>query len=95
LLNSWVNYGSWGDAGYRKLASGLVVLKGLVKSGSDPGAIFVLPSGYRPADASIFACDDAAGSGRIDVDASGNVSANGVDTAYVSLNNIRFYADGS
>lgn len=51
LLNSWVNYGTGGNAaGYWKDASGWVHLRGLVKSGT-PGAssvIFTLPSGSRP-----------------------------------------------
>lgn len=46
LLNGWVNYGGvYSVAKYRRIGE-LVVISGLVKSGSGP--IFVLPAGFRP-----------------------------------------------
>jgi hypothetical protein len=51
LLNSWVYYGSpFAPPGYYMDASGIVHLRGLVKSGTLGGAtpIFTLPTGYRP-----------------------------------------------
>ena len=48
--NSWVNFGAGeATAAFRKLPSGLVVLKGLIKSGTVGAAAFTLPIGYRPA----------------------------------------------
>lgn len=50
--NGWQHYSTdptgWEHAGYIKLASGLVVLKGLVKNGTAGETIFNLPVGYRP-----------------------------------------------
>jgi hypothetical protein len=47
--NSWVNSGgTLFAAGFFKDASGFVHLRGNVKSGTVPAAIFTLPAGYRP-----------------------------------------------
>lgn len=47
--NGWVNYGApYGGARFRKLASGLVVLDGLISTGTIGAAAFTLPVGYRP-----------------------------------------------
>ena len=46
---SWVNYAApYGPARFRKLASGLVVMEGLISSGTVNGTAFTLPVGYRP-----------------------------------------------
>lgn len=47
LLNGWVNYTGFAPAGYRRLASGLVLLRGLVRSGTVGAPIFILPPEYR------------------------------------------------
>ena len=58
FANSWVNHGfSNATAAFRKLPSGLVVIKGLVKAGvtTNPTTIFTLPAGYRPVGHMFFA----------------------------------------
>lgn len=47
--NGWVDYGSiYSPIGYRRTAEGLVMLRGLIKSGTVQTTIFVLPTGFRP-----------------------------------------------
>ena len=50
FANSWVNFGgAEATAAFRKLANGMVVIKGTVKDGTGLTAtIFTLPVGYRP-----------------------------------------------
>ena len=101
--NSWVNYNGWGDCAFRKMADGMVLLKGLIKSGNTGATIFTLPVGYRPSpsptgplsaeDNHIFAVIANAGMGRVDVYADGKVNANGLNNTWVSLNSIRFLAE--
>lgn len=93
LVNSWVNYGlTWDTAAYRKVGD-IVYLRGLVKNGSIPGAIFTLPSGYRPPADILFAADmDANKHARIDVYTSGIVHCQGGDgtNVYLTLSGVSF-----
>jgi hypothetical protein len=76
LLNGWVDYGgSFHEARYRKLPSGLVEVRGLIKDGTttSPTVLFILPAGYRPAANLIFATLNGGALGRMDVRASGDV----------------------
>ena len=75
FLNNWVNLGGTKDtAGYYKDRSGIVRLKGAVGSGVNGQALFLLPTGYRPAKDvrwTTIAFDGAAERvGRIDIAAS-------------------------
>jgi hypothetical protein len=45
--NSWVNYGTYQGAQYRRVGD-IVECRGLVKSGTVGSAIFTLPTGFRP-----------------------------------------------
>jgi hypothetical protein len=97
--NSWVNYGSWGDAAFRRIGT-IVYLSGLIKNGTNPATMFTLPEGYRISatingtGGHIFSGHDSSlVNHRIDVYADGKVNANGVSTGYVSLNGIRFITD--
>lgn len=103
---TWKNYGApYQAAGFFRDAQGVVHLTGLVRAESITGdrrscigtaAIFVLPTGYRPAAAQIFTVlttGDVVG--RVDVYASGEVkciSGNSAVTAdaYLSLSGISF-----
>ena len=93
--NAWVNYDAttWDTAGYRIDPDGRAHLKGLVKSGTDPGTIFTLPSGYRPALNQMFSVVSADVFARVDVNSDGTVKvAVGGNNAWVSLNGIAFDA---
>jgi len=47
--NGWVNYADpYGPGRFRKLASGLVVMEGLINGGTVAATAFILPVGYRP-----------------------------------------------
>ena len=92
--NSWADYGApFGPAGYRKLSSGLVVLKGLVQGGTAAG-IATLPAGYRPGHQGLFnmqtnpniAC-------RIDIQTDGVILHNGGSNVWLALNGITFLAE--
>lgn len=95
LLNGWVNNDPPNTvAGYRKEPSGVVRLRGSVRSGTPGSAfpIFVLPSGYRPSGELFFVAENGTGSSTtIVVQASGNVYAvAGALTARLSFGNLTF-----
>lgn len=53
LLNGWVEYNTavYGNVRYRKTPGGLVIVDGMIKSGTvgdTSKPVFVLPEGYRP-----------------------------------------------
>ena len=49
LTNGWLNYPDpYGPGRFRKLASGLVVMEGLIYNGTVGATAFILPVGYRP-----------------------------------------------
>jgi len=94
-VNSWADYGvPFGPAGYRKLSSRLVVLKGLVQGGT-AAVIATLPAGYRPGHQGLFnmqtnpnvAC-------RIDISTAGVINHIGGSAGWISLNGITFMAEG-
>ena len=107
-----MNYGSsLSTAAYAKDAFGFVHLKGVVKcppaSGTSFGSrpcekadpsnvIFVLPTGYRPAETSVFASVSNNAFGRVTVDANGKVIAEVGDVytldndGWISLDGITF-----
>lgn len=96
LGNSWINYGAGFDtAGYRMMADGTVMLKGLIKLGTAAVAAFTLPVGYRPGQAQVFTCYAGVGTCRLDVAGSGTVTVSSYvapgTNAYVSLNGVRFW----
>ena len=54
FVNGWLDYGApFTPSGFRKLSSGLVLLRGLVKNGTQTH-ICTLPPGYRPAVRGLF-----------------------------------------
>jgi hypothetical protein len=102
----WVNY----DAGFNtvafyKDATGIVHLRGLVKNGCPfgvalPGGIdpiFTLPAGYRPAAQELFVTERSDGSGRLDVEADGDIVPIGgilPSGGWISLGGLSFRAAG-
>ena len=100
-------FGFWGDygngfapGGYYRDALGVVRLKGVVIGSSincPLGAIFTLPSGYRPAQDSVFAVPAhvaSEGFARITVAAGGDVTVQGNADGRYSLDGIAFRAGG-
>lgn len=91
LQNNWIDYStsSWATAAYTKTSSGLVVLKGLIKSGTAGTTVATLPPGYRPSQNLLFTSIASSANARIDVLTNGNVNiANG--SGDLSLESVRF-----
>jgi hypothetical protein len=97
--NGWTNYGgSWPAASFRKLASGLVLLRGLVVGTGGAGAtIFTLPAGHRPGGGlgQRYACvqNNALGVCNAYYDGRVEMEAPAAATPYLFLDNIRFLAE--
>lgn len=96
LANGWITYSAaYNPFGYWKDASGVVHLRGMLKSGT-PGntAIFTLPAGYRPAYRELFDCETAGNTVdcRLDVLANGQIQIVGGDTTWTSIDGISFVA---
>ncbi len=74
FTNSWVNAGG-GDANanFRMLDTGLVQLKGSVKTGTITTSAFTLPVGYRPLDLRRFAVASSGALGILLINSSGTV----------------------
>lgn len=96
LAGSWENFGGgYATMQYRKDTSGLVTIKGCVKTGS--GILFTLPVGYRPAESKRFACcGGLAGtpvSGQVDIGSSGSVTpVLGDNTTLFAVDEVSFLA---
>jgi hypothetical protein len=91
--NGWTSAGGSNPrAAYKRLPSGLVVLRGTVQSGTVEKAAFTLPGGYRPADGQLIFPSDGDGTyRRVDVQTSGAViPRTGTPTG---LDAIRFIAE--
>lgn len=94
FTDGWLDYVGAGasPAGFYKDPWGRVHLRGLIDSGSVPGDIFTLPSGYRPDQIARFLVADNAAYGRIQVLTSGIVHIS-AGTAPISLDGISFRED--
>jgi hypothetical protein len=97
--NSWVNNGgAYPGAAYGR-EDGLVLLRGLVRSGtvSGSGTIFVLPVGYRPGARLMFPVICASGStrqiGQCDITSIGEVIAVTGANTFWSLDGLLFRAE--
>lgn len=104
FTNGWVNYAApYGPLRWRKLSSGLVLLEGLIQSGTLGSTAITLPVGWRPApqaDGSyrdyIFICASAAGSApgeNVRLDSGGALRPAGTGSnTWIDLSAIRFLA---
>jgi hypothetical protein len=91
LLNAWVNYASgYNPAGYFLDKSGIVHLRGLVRSGTVGAAIFTLPAGYRPPFRELHMVMSNGAVARCDVLVDGSVTAVTGSNAWFSLDGITF-----
>lgn len=100
--SGWVDYSStFAHATYTRTSAGVVSLKGLVKNGTATWdtTMFTLPPGYRPDTRLIFYVGSynagASGFGRIDVLPSGEVRFMQGTSNWISLDSIKFLANGS
>jgi collagen type I alpha len=102
--NSWVNYSAdpLNGAAFRKDSTGLVTLKGTVRSGNTGVAIFTLPAGYRPGAGAAsaqrtFITGAGPGLGMLIAYYDGKVWLNnffaGGTNAYIYLDGVQFYSD--
>lgn len=90
FLNSWVNFGSPYPlvAFYKDIDTGIVFVKGAVKSGTSASAtIFTLPVGYWPSETVEISGFSNYGSANVTIDNAGNVScpSNG-STGFIHFN---------
>lgn len=93
LLNSWVNYGApYDNAGYYKDPFGIVRLRGVVKSGTTPNAIFTLPAGYRPANNKLMPIVSNALFGAVSIASNGDVLSSIGSNVYFTLDGVTFRA---
>ena len=96
LLNGWVNYGSgFATAGYRKVGD-LVVLKGLIRSGTvtTGTAIATLPAGHCPSGTTHNVTVSNAAIATINIYTNGNIVTNvGVQAAWLSLDGVVWAAE--
>jgi hypothetical protein len=94
-VNSWVDYSApYSPAGSRKLSSRLVVLRGLVMSGT-AATIATLPVGHRPGIQLLFGAQTNPNvMCRIDISPAGTISHIGGNAGWISLNGITFMAEG-
>lgn len=92
LSGSWTDYGGeYSTTGYFRDKNGIVHLRGVIQSGS--GAIFTLPTGFRPALREIHLVQAISGVAQIHILSDGLVTL--VDgTPWISLDGITFRANG-
>ncbi len=99
LKNSWIDYNSsnWTTAGYTKTSAGMIVLKGLVKSGTATAGTVIgtLPAGYRPAERLLFQTGSAGAVGRIDIETNGDISIQVGTNTWISLDGLNFMPSGT
>lgn len=94
LRNGWTKYGSpYAAAAYTKTRAGVVVLKGLIKSGALDSATATLPADYRPAAHLMFEASANSAACRFDVFSHGDISVTSAcSNAWASLDSIRYLA---
>jgi len=97
LINAWASYGApFANASYRIDSSGVVELQGTLKLGNATAGtvLFNLPPGYRTNATKIFATASADAFGEIRITATGDVTINAGTNTWLSLDGIRFLAEG-
>jgi len=90
------NYGA--NAGYRRLATGLVILRGLVQGGAASTLVATLPAGFRPVNVTLVPAAMYGGIQRIDIGNDGGIRcaemlAGVFSNLWLSMNGITFLAE--
>lgn len=95
--NSWVNHVAAGNgpAQFRRLPTGEVVMRGIIKDGTVLATIFTLPSTYYPPYTARFAIVSTNAFGFLSVDTAGIVILLAGTNTYISLDQVRFFAVGA
>lgn len=99
LINSWVYYSApYTTAQYTRAADGIVMLKGLIRSGANGTDIATLPtgSGLCPKERLILTVDSNAALGRVDIIpgvSTCEISTQSVSSGWVSLDGIRWIGE--
>jgi len=101
LVNNWVNYGGgFATAGYTRStnetasgSTGVVSLKGLIRSGSGSANVMTLPVGYRPKNRILYTTGSTGAYSRIDILPTGEVYTYTSNNTWLSLDDIIFLAE--
>lgn len=103
--NNWVVYPGYTSPQYRKGSDGIVTVKGFIRKTSGTSALWdvigCLGTGFRPANQITFNLDTYSstapqnGTGRIDIKPDGCIYYLNASSTWTSLDNIKFFADGS
>lgn len=96
FTNGWAAYNTGNTLQYRKTGDGMVIVRGILASGTYGAAAFTLPAGYRPGRHLRFATTPRVGSyppGRTDVATSGAVIPQQGSNAEHSIENITYLAE--
>jgi len=97
LQNSWTWYGgAFSTPAYTKSADGMVLVKGLIHSGTVTSGTVIanLPVGYRPKQRLLMAITSYTAYGRIDILTTGDIIVGGpINTLWASLDPIAFMAE--
>lgn len=94
LLGSWVNFGGAEEpAGYWRSSSGLVLLRGTIRNGIIPSAVWIMPEGFRPLTDKHFPIVSAGSFGYALVQANGNVVVPAGNSSSVYLSGIVYRAE--
>jgi hypothetical protein len=91
---SWIDYGApYQSAAFTKTADGVVLLHGVIKSGTVGSAAFVLPPGYRPEALISLPTVSNGAFGRVDIATDGSVTPQSPSSNLsVSLDGLWFMA---
>lgn len=97
LQNSWVNFGApYANAGYKR-HHGIVLLRGVIKSGTLTSGtlLFTLPAGFRPASTLRTLVLSSTTPTVVDISNNGEVRFSGAapSSASLSLDTVRFLAE--
>lgn len=92
--NSWVVYDTtFNKCQFMKDRTGMVLLRGMVESGTDEAVVYTLPTGFRPVRHHLFVVASADAFGRVDVTDDGLVDPTISSNVWISLDSIRFRTD--
>lgn len=95
MTNGWVDLdaANFASCQYYKDSTGLVHLKGMIKSGTIGQSAFTLPVGYRVAKTQYFSTCSSNAYGQVNVSSTGTVTPSVGSTSWISLNGITFRAE--